>query len=69
MVAEGDKVVYRGSARGTHKGEFMDIAPTGKQIPLTSIVISRITNGNFQEDWESLGGMYVLQQPGALPTT
>ena len=69
MVAEGDKVVYRASARGTHKGEFMGIAATGKHVTFTSIVISRIAKGKFQEDWESLDGMYVLQQLGALPTT
>jgi steroid delta-isomerase-like uncharacterized protein len=67
MVAERDKVVYRASARGTHKGEFMGIAATGKQITFTSIVISRIANGKFQEDWESLDGMYVLQQLGVMP--
>ena len=69
MVAEGDKVVYRASARGTHKGEFMGIASTGKRVTFTTIVISRIANGKFQEDWESFDGMYVLQQLGALPTT
>src|SRR5215469_11740367 len=69
MVAEGDKVVYRASATGTHKGEFMGIASTGKRVTFTSIVISRIANGKFQEDWESLDGMYVLQQLGAVPTT
>ena len=67
MVAEGDKVVYRASARGTHKGEFMGIAATGKQITFTSIVISRIAHGKSQEDWESLDGMYVLQQLGVIP--
>lgn len=67
MVAEGDKVVYRASARGTHKGEFMGIAPTGKQVTFTSIVISSIVNGKFQEDWESLDGIYVLQQLGVIP--
>jgi predicted ester cyclase len=40
MVAERDKVVYRASARGTHKGEFMGIAPTGKEVTLTTIVRS-----------------------------
>jgi len=66
LVAEGDKVVYRASARGTHKGEFMGIAPTGKQVTFTSIVISRIADGKFQEDWESLDGMYILQQLGLI---
>ena len=69
MVAEGDKVVYRASATAIHKGEFMGIAPTGKRVTITSIVISRIAGGKFEEDWESLDGMYVLQQLGALPTT
>ena len=69
MVAEGDKVVSRYSARGTHKGEFMSIAPTGKQVTITGIVISRIADGKFQEDWESMDGMYVLQQLGAAPKT
>jgi predicted ester cyclase len=62
MVAEGDKVVYRASARGTHSGEFMGVAATGKQITFTTIVISRIAHGKFQEDWESMDGIYVLQQ-------
>jgi predicted ester cyclase len=69
MVAEGDKVVYRYSARGTHKAEFMSITPTGKQITFTGIVISRIANGKFQEDWESMDGIYILQQLGVAPTT
>ena len=67
MVAEADKVVYRASACGTHKSEFMGIPPTGKQVTFTSIVISRIANGKFQEDWESLDGLYVLQQLGVFP--
>jgi len=47
----------------------MGIAATGKHVTFTSIVISRIAKGKFQEDWESLDGMCVLQQLGALPTT
>ena len=40
----------------------MGIAPTGKGVTLTTIVISRIANGEFQEDWESMDGIYVWQQ-------
>jgi predicted ester cyclase len=47
----------------------MGIAPTGKQVTLTTIVFSRIANGKFQEDWESLDGIYLLQQLGAAPAT
>jgi predicted ester cyclase len=60
-------VGYRASARGTHK--FMGIASTGKPVMFTTIVISRIVNGKFQEDWKSFDGMYVLQQLDALPTS
>ncbi|MBI3304185.1 MAG: ester cyclase [Deltaproteobacteria bacterium] len=39
QVAEGDKVVTRWTARGTHKGELRGIAPTGKRITVTGISI------------------------------
>ncbi len=42
MFAEGDKVVQRFTARGSHKGEWMGIAPTGKQIELEGIAIHRL---------------------------
>jgi predicted ester cyclase len=32
LIAEGDKVVARATEQGTHRGEFMGIAPTGKQV-------------------------------------
>ena len=67
MVAEGDKVVYRFTARGTHKGDLMGIAPTGKQVTLTGIVISRIVGGKIVEDWESIDQLPMLQQMGVVP--
>jgi len=40
-IAEGDKVVLRWSATGTHNGPLRDIAPTGKQVAFTGIAIYR----------------------------
>lgn len=37
------------------------------QVTFTSIVISRIADDKFEEDWESIDVMYVLQQLGAVP--
>jgi predicted ester cyclase len=37
MIEDGDKPVARWSAKGTHKGEFMGIPPTGKQVAFTGI--------------------------------
>ena len=43
IAAEGDKVVNRITFRGTHQGEFRDMAPTGKEIELKGINIFRFS--------------------------
>ena len=66
LIAEGDKVVARVAARGTHTGELMGIAPTGKSVELRGIAIYRFANGKIVERWvEQTGG--VLEQLGAVP--
>jgi steroid delta-isomerase-like uncharacterized protein len=50
VIAEGDKVAYRWTARGTHQGEYEGIAPTGKPITATGITILRIVDGKVVED-------------------
>ncbi len=51
MFGEGDRVVGRYTYRGTHKGDFMGIPPTGKQVTVTGIAIARIANGKILEEW------------------
>lgn len=51
MIAEGDKVVVRYTYEATHKGEFMGIAPSGKKMTSTTIVIYRIVDGKIKENW------------------
>ena len=65
MIAEGDKVMFRATLRGTHKGEFAGIAPTGKQITFTTIGYDRYVNGKSVERWERTDVMGLLQQLGA----
>ena len=67
MIAEGDKVVTRYTSRGTHKGDFMGIPATGKEIVVTGIVISRIAKGKIAEDWEEFDGVGLFQQLGVIP--
>ena len=67
QIAEGDKVVTRWTARGTHKGELMGIAPTGKQVAFTGITISRIVDGKAVEGWVNRDALGMLQQLGAVP--
>jgi steroid delta-isomerase-like uncharacterized protein len=64
MVAAGDKVATRTTFHGTHKGEYLGIAPTGKTVTAPGIGIMRIANGKIQENW--LAGT-LLQQLGGGP--
>jgi predicted ester cyclase len=68
QIAEGDKVVSRWTIRGTHKGEYMGIAPTGKQVTITGISIYRIEKGKIVEDWANSDMLGMLQQLGAIPS-
>jgi predicted ester cyclase len=67
MIAEGDKVVTRWRASGTHRGVFLGIAPTGKRITTTGIYIDRIVNGKDAEHWSDWNALGVVQQLGAFP--
>jgi steroid delta-isomerase-like uncharacterized protein len=67
MVAEGDEVACRYTYLGTHKGEFVGIAPTGKQFQATGILISHIKGGKEVEVWESIDRIGMLQQIGVIP--
>jgi len=66
-VAEGDKVVNRYTGWGTHKGELMGIAPTGKQITIAGMVISRYVGGKQVEAWVSSDLLGMMQQMGVVP--
>ncbi len=67
LIAEGDKVVMRWTARGTHRGEFEGVPPTGKQVTVTGANTVRIANGKCVEGWESWDALGLMQQIGALP--
>ena len=67
MIAEGDKLVVRLTVRGTNKGEFMGIAPTGKQVVYTAILIYHIVNSKIVEAWVDYDALGLLQQLGAVP--
>ena len=67
LLAEGDKVVTRVIARGTHRGEFLGLAPTGRPAVATAIVIHRLAGGKIVEEWVQVDTLGMLQQLGALP--
>lgn len=67
QIAEGDKVVTRISAYGTHTGELLGIPPTGKRVTMTGITVHRIANGKLVEHWAQIHALGLLQQLGAIP--
>jgi predicted ester cyclase len=68
MVAEGDMIAARFSARGIHKGTFMGLPPTGKSITMTGIEIFRIEEGKIVELWGEANLLGLMSQLGILPS-
>jgi steroid delta-isomerase-like uncharacterized protein len=67
LIAEGDKVVGRISATGTHEGDLLGVPRTGKQIHMTGMTIWRIADGKIVETWSEIDTLGLLQQLGAIP--
>src|SRR4249919_1422038 len=67
MVAEGDKVAARFTMRGTHKGIFFGVPPTGNKIEVKAINFYRLRDGQFVEETGVPDLLGLLQQIGAMP--
>lgn len=67
LVAEGDRVVARWSARGVHEGEFMGSPPSGKMVTSSGITIFRVADGRVVEEWAESDMVGLLQQVGLMP--
>ena len=67
QIADGDRVVTRWTARGTHTGEFQGIPPTGKPGKMTGIDIDRVADGKIVECWVNSDDLGLLQQLGVIP--
>ena len=65
MFAEGDRVAFRSTIRGTHQGVFQGIAPTGKHVMVALIDVVRVENGKVVEHWGGPDLWDLLQQLGA----
>ena len=66
QIAEGDKVVTRWTAHGTHQGELMGIPATDKSSTITGINVDRITNGKIVESWGIFDQFGMMQQLGVI---
>ncbi len=75
MYSDGEHVIYRWTAQGTHQGPFESraasrtLAPTGRNVTLNGVHIQRVAGGRFVEGWVVQDTLGFLQQLGALPTS
>jgi steroid delta-isomerase-like uncharacterized protein len=68
VIAEGDRVVTRNTVTGTHRGEYMGLAPTGKSITYKEILIARFADGRVAETWAVVDVLSQMRQLGAIPS-
>ena len=69
QVAEGAKVATRWTASGTHTGEIAGIGPTGKDITVSGLTISRFAGGKIVEQWTTWDTLGMLIQLGVVPSS
>lgn len=65
QLAEGDKVMTYKVFTGTHTGDFMGIAPTGRPVRFEVMDVVRIADGQIAEHWGLVDQLGLLQQLGA----
>ncbi|MET8159494.1 ester cyclase [Sphaerisporangium sp. NPDC005289] len=66
VIAEGDKIVYRNTVTGTHQGEYMGLAPTGRSISYNEIFIFRFADGRITETWGVVDVLSQMRQLGII---
>jgi len=64
VMADGDKVITQVKLRGTHKGDFEGIPPTGNTLTLTAFTVFRLVDGKIVEEWEILDELGMMIQLG-----
>jgi steroid delta-isomerase-like uncharacterized protein len=67
VIAEGDKVVCRNTVTGTHRGEYLGVAPTGRSITYSEIFIARFAGDRIAETWGVVDVAAQLRQLGLIP--
>jgi predicted ester cyclase len=67
VFAQGDRVCVRYVASGTHTGELLGRAGSGKPVSWAGVNIYRMADGRIAEVWQLADGVGLLQQIGVLP--
>lgn len=65
VTAEDDRLAFRATIQGTHRGEFAGLAPTGRQFQVGLVDVIRVEDGRFAEQWGGPDTADLLRQLGA----
>ena len=68
LVAEGNTVAGRFRCSGTHLGEFLGEAPTGKRMEVEEVFFLRVEEGKFVDFWGLEDSLNRMRQLGLLPS-
>lgn len=68
-IAEGDRVVARWKAHGTHRGEYFGMPPTGKPAVISGVELLRFADDKAVECWGEVDQLGLLQQLGVIPAS
>jgi steroid delta-isomerase-like uncharacterized protein len=63
-IAEDNEVVHHWTITGTHRGQFLGLAPTNKRATLSGTSIFRIRNSKIVEQWSDWNLMSLMEQLG-----
>lgn len=62
FIAEGDKVVSRWTAQGTHLGGFFDTRPTYKDVTFCGVIVYQLKNSKIVDYWSLVDMHAILSQ-------
>ena len=68
LVAEGNTVAGRFRCSGTHRGEFLGEAPTGKRMEVEEVFFVRVEDGRFVDFWALEDSLNRMRQLGLIPS-
>jgi steroid delta-isomerase-like uncharacterized protein len=64
MLADGDFVVTRWTAKGTQRGELMGIPPTNRRVITNGCTVSQLRNGKVVHEWLFWDTGHLMKQLG-----
>ena len=65
LLGDGDFVVGRWTASGTHLGPWAGVEPTGRPMRFSGINVFRFSDGKVVEIWNHRDDLGLMQQLGA----